>query len=70
LHLDTEGNLWVERALSSGSLAIDVFSPTGQPLARLQGDLPAVAILTATHVYGLVRGSEDVSALVAFRIER
>ena len=70
VHVDADGKLWVERALSSGSLAVDVFAPSGEPLGRISGDLPLHPAISRTHVYGLERDSVDISYLVARRIQR
>jgi hypothetical protein len=74
LHVDTQGNLWVERVREDGMLHVEVFAPNGQEIAELADAslalMPLLPIFTATHVYGFVRDGDGVQFLASFRIVR
>jgi hypothetical protein len=65
------GNVWVERTASDGSLVLEVYSSSGAPVAEIKGlGLPVGAMITGTHVYGLVADKDDIRYLVAYRIAK
>jgi hypothetical protein len=70
LHLDSAGNLWFDRRLGD-NWAVDVHAPSGRLLGRVSAaGLGMSPILTQTHVYSLERDKDDITHLVARRIER
>lgn len=66
---DSRGNLWLERSVASAPTdRTEVFGPNGRQLATIARHLPALARITATHVYGMESDADEVRYLVAYRI--